>query len=193
MTAARTVSTVRLHLVRHAQAASGWGTDLDPGLSVVGQAQAEAVGIRLASTLTHVSVRTSPLRRARQTAAALEQRWGVVAEIDGAFGEIPSPTTDLAERAAWLSSALAGGWGELDGAVAAWRRNLLSAVRALEEPIVAFTHFVAINAVVAEAQHRSEVTVFAPANASVTVIDVDRSTGRLLVVQLGDEAPPTVG
>jgi len=56
-----------------------------------------------------------------------------------------------------------------------------------------FTHFVAINAIVGEALGRSEVMVFAPANASVTVIDVSREEGTVAVVELGSEATPEVG
>ena len=53
----------------------------------------------------------SPLRRTRETAAALEQIWGVTAVVDDRVAEIPSPTDDLAARGAWLSPAMAGTLG----------------------------------------------------------------------------------
>ena len=74
-----------------------------------------------------------------------------------------------------------------------WRSRLLAAVGEVAEDIVVFTHFVAINAVVAAAEDRAEVMVFAPANASVTVIDADPDSGALTVVARGSEAAPEVG
>ncbi|MEZ5138727.1 MAG: hypothetical protein R2711_08130 [Acidimicrobiales bacterium] len=66
-----------------------------------------------------------------------------------------------------------------------------AAARAITADTVAFTHFVAINALVAAAQGTDEVTGFLPATASVTTIEV--VGGSLEVVDLGDEAPPEVG
>jgi probable phosphoglycerate mutase len=66
-----------LLLLRHALPVSG---DADPGLSEVGQAQAE----RVAQWLTgrHVdAVVTSPLRRARETAAPIEAALGLTADV----------------------------------------------------------------------------------------------------------------
>jgi len=181
----------RLHLVRHGQAAAGWGDDADPGLSPVGSRQAEATAERLAASRAPCALRSSPSRRARETAGALAARWGRVAELDPAFGEVPSPSADLAERAAWLPGLLAGRWSESDDAVAAWRAELVAAARAITADTVAFTHFVAINALVSAAQGTDEVTAFLPANASVTTIEV--ADGSLEVVDLGEEAPPEVG
>ena len=74
-----------------------------------------------------------------------------------------------------------------------WRSRRLCRDRAVAEDIVVSTHFVAINAVVAAAEDRDEVMVFAPANASVTVIDADPDSGALTVVARGSEAAPEVG
>jgi broad specificity phosphatase PhoE len=181
----------RLHLVRHGQAAAGWGDDADPGLSPLGVRQAEAVAAHLAASVAPMPVRSSPLRRARATAEPLAGRWEIPIEIDAAFGEIPSPSDDLDERAAWLSSALAGRWGDLDEAVGRWRAELLAAALGTLEDRVVFTHFVAINALVGAAAGSDDVTTFLPANASVTVLEVDG--GQASIVALGDEAPPEVG
>lgn len=182
----------RLLLVRHGQAAAGWGADADPGLSSLGARQAEAAADRLVQEASGAALRTSPLRRARETAAPLEARWGATAAVDLAFGEVPSPTDDLDERAAWLPGALAGRWSDLDGRVAAWREALIGAASAVADDTVAFTHFVAINALVGAARGSDDVTTFLPANASITVLEVGAG-GSLDVVVLGDEAPPEVG
>jgi broad specificity phosphatase PhoE len=180
-----------LHLVRHAEAASGWGSDADPGLSELGQRQAAAAAEALVASLSPRAVVTSPLRRTRETAAPIVRAWGTEAEVVAAFGEIPSPSDDLAERAAWLPGALRGRWGDLDEAVGAWRAALIEAALAVERDVVVVTHFVAINALVGHALGRDEVTTFLPANASVTVLDA--LDGRLEVVERGGEAPPVVG
>lgn len=181
----------RLHLVRHAEASSGWGSDLDPGLSPLGRQQAAATAAALAAALEPRALLTSPLRRAQETAAPLGEAWGLVPEVVEAFGEIPSPSTDLAERAAWLPGALRGRWSDLAPEVAAWRAGLVEAASGLARDAVVVTHFVAINALVSWADGRDEVTSFLPANASVTVLEV--ADGKIFVLDRGAEAPPVVG
>lgn len=182
-----------LHLVRHGQAAAGWDADPDPGLSDLGRDQARAVAARLAADLAPREVVVSPLRRTRETAAPLGARWGSEPVVTSAVGEIPSPGTDLSDRGPWLDRVLRSTWDEVDdGAVHAWRSGLLDWLRACTRDTVVVTHFVAINAVVGEADGSDAVTTFLPANASVTVIDVDRDTGRLHVLARGEEAAPVV-
>ena len=77
----------RITLVRHGQAAAGWGDDLDPGLSPVGRSQAEATADALASIGPQPIV-CSPLRRCRETSAPLAARWAVESVIDAGVGEI---------------------------------------------------------------------------------------------------------
>lgn len=181
---------IRLHLVRHGQAASGWGGHTDPGLDDLGRRQAELTAADLAARLEPVAVVSSPLTRARQTAEPLAASWSTAVEVVQAFGEIPSPTDDLAERAAWLSGALRSRWTELDRSVTRWRAGLVAAALEMRTDAVVFTHFVAINALVATATDVEAVTVFLPANASVTEVQVDPGAGLLRVVALGAEAPP---
>ena len=71
------VLVTRVHLVRHGRAAAGWDTDPDPGLDDVGRSQASATAIDL-SALESVEhdVVSSPLRRCRETAGFLLERWG---------------------------------------------------------------------------------------------------------------------
>src|SRR5439155_21590840 len=88
----------RIYLVRHGKAAAGWGAHLDPGLDDAGRAQAEEMAKALAPS-GPLPLVASPLRRTRETAAALERRWAVAARIEPRVGEIPSPAEDLVGRA----------------------------------------------------------------------------------------------
>lgn len=176
--------TVRLYLVRHGRAAAGWHQDLDPGLDDVGRAQATAVASELVA-LGPLAVVTSPMRRARETALPLATEWSAEPVGEPAVGEIPSPTTDLAERSAWLRQALAGGWSALDPVVAAWRSRLITALCAASVDTVVFTHFVAINAVVGATTGDDAVVVFSPRNGSCTRVDVE--DGTLSAVHLGSQ------
>ena len=183
----------RLHLVRHGRAASAWTDHLDPGLDETGRAQAAAVAERLGAGLDPQPIWSSPLRRTQQTAAPLAAAWSSAVALLPSFGEVPSPSEDPAERGAWLASAMVSRWTDLGPGVDRWRDRLLAAVRSVEHDAVVFTHFVAINAVVGAASDRPEVLVFAPANGSVTVVDVDATSGVLAVVEHGAEATPEVG
>lgn len=184
---------VRLHLVRHGRAAAGWDADRDPGLDALGAAQAQSVAEVLAADLAPRPIISSPLCRARETAVPLTEAWGSTVQIDAAFGEIPSPSVDLAERGRWLDRTLRSTWSEAGADVAAWRSALVGAALALDQDVVVFTHFVAINALVAAATDDPQVTVFLPANASVTELEVDAGPGQLRVVRRGDEARTDVG
>lgn len=66
------------HLVRHGEKAGGPG---DPGLSDDGRTEAERTAERL-STVPVVAVWTSPLRRARETAAVIAARHGLEPVVD---------------------------------------------------------------------------------------------------------------
>jgi broad specificity phosphatase PhoE len=176
-----------LHLVRHGEAASGWGGDLDPGLSDLGRRQAEEVTHRLA-LLGPMPILTSPLRRTRETAEPLAARWGVEPVVDPAVGEIVAPAehAGLEARAAWLREAMAGTWSALGETHHAWRRLVVERLLLLEADTVVVTHFVAINVAVGAATGDDRVVCFAPGNCSVTTL---RSEGGVLVVEsLGGEA-----
>ena len=182
-----------LHLVRHAQASAGWGDDDDPGLSDLGVRQAEVVAGQLAGQLDPRPILVSPLRRTRQTAVPLAERWGCEVVVDPTIGEIPSPTADLTARAEWLDGALRSQFADLDEGVASWRAALLASVRSLDHDAVLVTHFVAINAIVGASLGSDAVTTFLPGNTSVTVVAVDSASGEIVVRERGVEAPPVVG
>jgi phosphohistidine phosphatase len=81
---------VRLFLVRHAEAAPGQPDDLRP-LTATGRDAARAVGIRLAAEQPQ-AVLTSPLLRARETASAIADAAGLVAQTDERLA--PGATAD---------------------------------------------------------------------------------------------------
>jgi broad specificity phosphatase PhoE len=169
------MSPHRLYLVRHGEAAAGWGDDVDPRLSDTGRAQAEAMAAALAER-GPLPVVVSPLRRTRETAAALERAWGTTARVDPAVGEIPSPTDDLAGRMSWLGSILPMPMQAWPADLQSWRRSIVDALLALEEDTVVVTHFVAIRSVVDD-------DAFQPDYCSITT--VDSADGCLTPVELG--------
>lgn len=172
----------RLVLVRHGEAAAGWGDDPDPGLSERGREQADAMAAAL-ETAGPLAVIASPLRRTQETAAALERRWGVRARVDAAVGEVPSPTNDLAERMAWLRGLLPTPWDEWPAELQAWRRSVVSTLAAIAEDSVVVTHYVFIT-VAAGSQ------AYAPDYCSQTVLDV--VDGDLRLVSAGGQAATVV-
>jgi broad specificity phosphatase PhoE len=175
----------KVYLVRHGKAAAGFGGHADPGLDELGRAQADATAAMLAD-LGPMTIYSSPLARARETAAPLAERWSSDVIIEPRVAEIPSPTDDLAERAAWLKSAMAGSWSALDDSLQAWRRELIDCVTAMPADSVVFCHFIAINVAVGAAENDDRMVIFSPDNGSVTTLANDGGT--LRVLELGRTA-----
>jgi len=89
---------MRLYLVRHAEAAGGEPDDLRP-LTADGRAAAKALGARLAAEgVRPGAILTSPLLRARETAAALGSELGCEPEADERLA--PGATAELVRAAA---------------------------------------------------------------------------------------------
>jgi len=140
---------------------------------------------------------TSPLQRCRQTAAALEQLWGRPAELLNEVAEIPAPRLPLEQRHVWLQQAMAGSWSQLQQrAQPDWpdylarRRALLTRVAALHDDSVIFSHFIAINAIVAAARNVDARVCFRPDHASISSVEV--VSGKLLLLELGPQAQTLV-
>jgi broad specificity phosphatase PhoE len=180
----------RITLVRHGRAAAGFGDDADPHLHDDGVAQAGALADELAATAAPLPIVVSPLRRTRETAMPLAERWGVTPVVDERVAEIPSPTDDLDARAAWLAIALRGTWTDLGSDYLAWRDRVVDAVRGLESDTVVVTHFVAINAVAGAALDDDRLVVFSPGYCSRTIVDT--TGGQIALVQRGDQATTEV-
>lgn len=179
----------RIKMIRHGKAAAGWDGHPDPGLDETGRRQAAAVADLLAAD-GPVAILTSPLARARETAAPLADRWDLDPLIEPRVAEIPSPTQDLAERTAWLRRAMAGGWSDLDETYREWRDEVVQSLASLEEDALVFSHFIAINAAAGFCMGEDALVVFRPDNCSVTTFEVDGGTLRL--VELGREAETEV-
>jgi broad specificity phosphatase PhoE len=180
------VRVTRLHLVRHGRGAAGWDTDPDPGLDEIGLRQAMAVGTRLAP-LGPMPVLTSPLRRCRETAVHLAERWNAVPRIEPAVAEIPSPEgVEMADRIDWLRAAMQGTWNDLGSRYVTFRDQVVSTLVEMDRDSVVFSHFIAINAAIGAATSDDRLVVRSLDNCSVTVVDV--VDGALQLVESGHEA-----
>ena len=176
-------------MVRHGRAAAGFDGHIDPGLDKLGAEQAEATAQALAP-LGPLPVYSSPLARARETAAPLAERWNTTPMIEPRVAEIPSPTDDLRERARWLGGVMGERWSNLSKELHAWRGAMIDCVTAYTEDCVVFCHFIAINVIVGAATGADAMITFRPDNGSVTKIGVD--DGRLSLIALGAEASTRV-
>jgi broad specificity phosphatase PhoE len=175
----------RLYLIRHGKAGTTWDDrDPDPGLNEVGRAQAEARATELAGK-GPLPLVSSPLRRTRETAAALERQWNLRAQVDPRIGEITAPASAAMQRVEWLKDVLQRRWQELDEPLERWREQVLEAFLGITRDTILVSHFVAINVAVGYALGDDRVTCFRPDNCSCTVLDLEGN--RLQVVELGAE------
>jgi broad specificity phosphatase PhoE len=177
----------RVVLVRHARPAAAFDAELDPGLDDTGRRQADSLAGELGAR-ARLEVVTSPLRRARETAVPLAERWGTVPTVVPAFGEIPSPMREPSARGVWIRTVLGARWSELEPELVRWRAELLEMLRDVRADTMVFTHFVAINTVVGAATGSDRVTSFSPAHTSVTEVEV--AADAVTVVSLGAATPP---
>ena len=174
-----------IFLVRHGEAAASWGESSDPGLSVLGSAQAENAATLLRQHICDdTQLWSSPLRRAVETAGPLAKMIQQVVREDAAFREIPAPVP-LAQRQAWLRHFMQQQWREQEADLVAWRTAALQRLLVLRQPAVVFTHFLVINAVVGHVLDRAATLCFWPANASITRFR-HNGTG-LELITLGEE------
>ncbi len=176
----------RIRLVRHAEPAASWDEHRDPGLSPLGARQADELAARLAPARPAALV-SSPLTRARATAASIAAACNLTVRVEPAVGEVPTPA---GERSAWLRTLLASRWATVDDATRRWRQRVLDGLAAVEADTVVSTHFVAINVAVGAATGDERVWCCSPAHASVTELTV--GDGALTLVNLGAESASRV-
>lgn len=175
----------QIYLVRHGKATTTWDDrDPDPGLNEAGRAQAEARAAALVGK-GPLPLITSPLRRTRETAAALARQWNTSARIDPRVGEIPAPANSATHRTQWLQDVLQRRWVDLDQPLALWRAQVLEAILGIQRDTVIVSHFVAINVAVGHALGDDRVTCFQPENCSCTILDLQGS--KLQIVEFGME------
>jgi broad specificity phosphatase PhoE len=182
----------RLYLIRHGRPSSTWGGhDDDPGLDEAGRGQAEAARDWLLSRPPGerpTLVVSSPLRRCRETAEPTAEALSVPVEIDPVVGEIPTPKALTGEqRPAWLRQAFQGTWAAIEGDMDydAWRTDIVASLARRGNTAV-FSHYVAINAAVSRLLGVDQVLAFRPDHASITVLETDGQTVRL--IEKGAEA-----
>jgi broad specificity phosphatase PhoE len=181
-----TSATARLILVRHGRASSGWDSHPDPDLDDVGRAQANAASDALAA-VGPLALRTSPLRRCRQTALPLARRWDARAIVDPYVTELPSPQgVPMPERGAWLRDAIQGHWSDLGPRLLAYRARLVAHVASIERDTVIVSHFIAINALIGAATDDDRIVIASLDNCSRTTFDARH--GNLRLVETGTEA-----
>ena len=198
------MSGARLYLVRHGQAAAGFAVARDPGLDVVGRQQAEAMAAAMAPR-GPLALVVSPMRRTRETAAALEQVWSTTGRIEPRVAEVITPDHDSVDppadppvdppveppgdppgdRGVWIRRLMQSTWSAEPAALQAWRADVLAALGELTRDCVVVSHFVAINVAVGAATGDDRITVFRPDNCAITVLD--RRDGALHLVELGRE------
>jgi broad specificity phosphatase PhoE len=174
----------RLYMVRHGEAAAGFGEHDDPGLSEKGRGQAEAA----AKTLFDLGLKdsiSSPLLRCQETAAPFVKRVGQDFRIEEAVAEIPTPPAHALGRQVWLRGVMAGAWADQPD-FTPWRMTMLKTLIAVKSDLAIFSHFVAINVAVGLATGNDKVVNFSPANGSITVLETDGQT--LKFVSFGAEA-----
>lgn len=173
-----------VRLVRHGEAAASYDQHPDPGLSQRGRAQAQAAAEQLAP-FGPLAIVSSPMARARETAAPAAERWAAAIAIDPDVSEIPSPGLSPRERGPWLQTIMAGTWDETTAEIRDWRDGVAAAVLAFEQDTVVFSHFVAINAAIAVAIDSSSPRCRHLDHCSITTFDT--SKGRLELLDAGAE------
>jgi broad specificity phosphatase PhoE len=174
-----------IYLVRHGKAAAAFDEDMDPPLDKVGTKQA----LDMADILGPkgpLPLIASPMRRCRETAAALEHVWGAPARIDERVTEVPTPAMSLSERRVWINEFMQGTWAdEAAKAHQGWRAEVLSMLDDITEDTVISSHFVAINTLVGALNGDDNIISFRPDNCSITRLEKGPDGWR--VAQLGRE------
>lgn len=180
---------VRIYMVRHGKASASWAEAADPGLDATGRAEAEAAA-QVLTPLGPLAILSSPLARARETAAPLELAWSAHARIEPGVAEVPSPDIPLEGRAAWLRALMTGTWDAADAMRRGWRDGVVATLLRQPRDCAIFSHFVAINVGVGAATGDARATVFSPANGSITIFETDGT--KLTLIEKGREAETVV-
>jgi broad specificity phosphatase PhoE len=173
----------RIVLVRHGEASAPFTESPDPGLSATGREQAARLVDQLGGRDGRM-LRTSPLRRARETAEPVERAWEMSARVDDRVSEIPWTGDDLAARGSFLRRALRARWSDLSADYQTWRDSVVEALAHLDHDAVVFTHLIVINVVIGRAAADDRVVILPVANCSQTVIET--SEGVISTVEPGE-------
>jgi broad specificity phosphatase PhoE len=180
----------RIFLIRHGEPAGTWNDSHDPGLTDLGRQQSRATADRL-RLLTPKQLVSSPLRRARETAAPLAEILSMQISIADQVAEIPSPANmSLENRGDWLRAIMSRNWIGVEPTLRRWRDEVVTYLAGLQVDTAVYSHFVAINVALGASIGDDRVICFQPAHASVTILETN---GRALsLVELGQTAQTTV-
>ncbi|MCF4164555.1 histidine phosphatase family protein [Zavarzinia compransoris] len=184
------MSAIDFILIRHGRQSAGFHVDPDPGLDETGEAQARAMAERLTPDEARNLV-TSPLRRARATAAAVEVRHGVIARVEPRIAEVPTAGLTLEQRGAWLPGFLHGAWSDQPDHLIAWRRSIGDFFAGIETPGVFVTHFVVVNALIGLATGDDRVSPSLPDHCSINRFRLE--AGRVRLIETGAQRETMVG
>ncbi|GAA5525652.1 hypothetical protein Maes01_02224 [Microbulbifer aestuariivivens] len=172
----------RIFLIRHGEARKGPHI-IDPALTPLGKQQSQLLADNLAAEVP-VSLISSPMLRARQTAEPLAETWQRGVTIETAVTEIPSPLNQsLDQRGPWIRSLLNKEWTQLEPHQREWRAGIMAFLHSLQDDAAIFCHFMVINSVVAQIRGDSRIKQFRPDYTSMTELALDDRGLRL--VQLG--------
>jgi len=177
-----------IYLIRHGEAAAGWGDHPDPGLSDLGHKQAQAVA-GLLGVKSIKQIISSPMQRCRETSGPLSRQTGLEPAIAPQVSEIGTPA-NTPDRVAWLRGLMAGTWTGAGESFIKWRADMGAFISGLPADTAVFSHFVAINALCSLLEDDDRTTVFRPGHCSVTRLEWQ--DGRLRVAEYGSEAATRV-
>ena len=204
-------NAAELFIVRHGDALPGpdelipSGVYDDLPLSSIGREQAQLLATRLAP-LHFDAMYSSPLRRCRETAAPLAERWGMTPTIVDDIREIrlgdirplPNDKQDIASLAKALQerqvdiirvAGESGNWDSIGNSEPskAFRQRVVNALDEIAhnhigERIIAFAHGGVINAYAAEVLGLEKDFFFPAANTSITVVRISGKQRVLFVM-----------
>lgn len=182
----------RLYLVRHGEPTGNWGSspDPDPGLSPLGHQQAEIAADRL-RLMTPKQIITSPLRRAAETAVPLVNHLALAPVVAAAVAEIPTPQNMAQQhRGDWLRAIMSRNWNDVEPGLQRWRDTGIQFLTTISTDTAIFSHYVSINVAVGAAIGDDRIHCFAPAHASVTILETNGRT--LSLIEIGATAQTAV-
>lgn len=185
-----------LFIIRHGQAAAGWGEDSDPGLSDLGKQQSlsaanemDALLKRYKIDVDSISVVSSPLLRAKETSIPFCEKFEKGVTIENRVAEIPSPIKEPSKRTPWLMEVMSSEWRNLSPELNEWRDALVEYLESLTKDTVIFSHYIAINVAIGYANKTDRVISFMPDNASIHTLS---NANGLAIELLGNQAKTKV-
>lgn len=178
---------IKIYIVRHGEAGKSWSEDSDPGLSNKGKSQSEDLRASLSEEYleSKFKIISSPLLRAQETAAPLQEEFNFNIAINKTYAEIPSPGIPLSERSAWLQNIFKAKIDDLEDAQSEWRNEIINSIKNLEEDTIIFSHFMVINCIVGWLEESDSTVSFYPDNCSITKIS--KTGGVVNLIKRGKE------